>query len=760
MEKKHVDVLQESFDNSLSLLDSLNEGVEICELILNDKGEAVDYILHDCNQVFEKMVNRSRKKIMGKRATKFLPSLVKPEYLSYFEKVVKSKKILGFEEYGESIDTWFGITILPLKKDNWFATITKNITRSRKAEITLKESKEKYQALIETTSDFIWEMDTQGRFTYCSPQMKKIWGLKPQDMIGKTLLEIMPMQSRQEISKIFLENIASPKPINGLEISTFDYKGHVVFTEVNGVPFFNDKGKLLGWRGITRDITERKKSQEKLKQSEQHLRLHTRNSPLAVIDWDSNFIVTRWSGQAEKMFGWTSKEVIGKHIMDLNLIYEPDIPLVKVTMRKLTSGNTQVISANRNVTKNGKILYCTWYNSVLLDEKGKMASVMSLVEDNTARIEAEDALKRSEKHYRQLFNSMTEMFEVIEPIYDKENKLVDFVICEVNPALEQFYNKTRDELIGKRAKDFLGISEENWFYFDEVTKTGNPLHLENHRGFFGKYYDIHAWRLKKNQIALLISDVTERKQLEQKLEEYTKNLEDLVEQRTRQLKDNERLAAIGATAGMVGHDIRNPLQAIVGDIYLTRLEVSNMHKGKLRQNIQEYLEAIDENIAYINKIVSDLQDYAKPLVPVIREIKVDSLIVACVQSEKVPKKIKTFYRIANNAKKIFTDEDLLKRILNNLILNAIQAMPDGGKILVDAHKDNGAVIIAIRDTGIGIPDHVKPKLFAPMVTTKAKGQGFGLAAVKRMTEALGGTVSFESEVGKGTKFTVRLPQPN
>ena len=99
---------------------------------------------------------------------------------------------------------------------------------------------------------------------------------------------------------------------------------------------------------------------------------------------------------------------------------------------------------------------------------------------------------------------------------------------------------------------------------------------------------------------------------------------------------------------------------------------------------------------------------------------------------------------------------MLKRVLVNLIQNAVQAMPNGGKLTLHAYKEANYIVVAVKDTGVGIPEEVKPKLFTPMFTTKAKGQGFGLAVVKRMTEALGGKVTFESQEGKGTTFMIRL----
>ena len=99
----------------------------------------------------------------------------------------------------------------------------------------------------------------------------------------------------------------------------------------------------------------------------------------------------------------------------------------------------------------------------------------------------------------------------------------------------------------------------------------------------------------------------------------------------------------------------------------------------------------------------------------------------------------------------------INRIMYNLVNNAVQAMPKGGKLTIHAYKEANESVITVKDTGVGIPEAVKGKLFTPMFTTKAKGQGFGLPVVKRMTEALGGTVTFESQEGKGTTFIVRLP---
>jgi signal transduction histidine kinase len=208
---------------------------------------------------------------------------------------------------------------------------------------------------------------------------------------------------------------------------------------------------------------------------------------------------------------------------------------------------------------------------------------------------------------------------------------------------------------------------------------------------------------------------------------------------------------------MVGHDIRNPLQAIIGDLYLAKSELVDLPKSGTKDSLQESLEAVEKSVDYINKIVADLQDYSKPITPITKETDVEATVQEMLKKNGLPKNITISRSLNPDSKIIVTDPDLLRRILGNLISNAVQAMPDGGKLTITSHRKEDDVVITVQDTGIGIPEHIKPKLFTPLFTTKSKGQGFGLAVVKRMTEALGGTVTFESQQGKGTKFIVRLP---
>lgn len=242
------------------------------------------------------------------------------------------------------------------------------------------------------------------------------------------------------------------------------------------------------------------------------------------------------------------------------------------------------------------------------------------------------------------------------------------------------------------------------------------------------------------------------------VEEYANQMEELAQDRLKKLKDAERLAAIGATAGMVAHDIRNPLQAVVLDLYFAKNDLTKLPYSPLVNSVHESLAAIESSVKYINKIVTDLQDYAKPVKVTKLEANLPTLWKEVVASINPPSNIIVFSKIDEDTEKIRTDPLLLKRILTNLATNAVQAMPKGGELRVEVCRNNFDVVIAVVDNGEGIPEDIKPKLFTPLVTSKPKGQGFGLPVVKRMTEALGGSVIFESERGKGTRFIINLPQ--
>ena len=260
-------------------------------------------------------------------------------------------------------------------------------------------------------------------------------------------------------------------------------------------------------------------------------------------------------------------------------------------------------------------------------------------------------------------------------------------------------------------------------------------------------------------IALLNSRILDSlEEKERQLQKHAEYLEELVEEKTRKLKLAERLAAIGETAGMIGHDIRNPLQSIDGALYLAKDYVKSLPEDcEEKKDLEEIHELLREQVAYVDHIVADLQDFARDLSPKFEEINLSEAIKESLYSIEIPEKITVNLILPKTPIKVYVDPIHSKRVFVNLFKNAVQAMPDGGDLTIMAFHKDGCVLIRVEDTGLGISDDVKPHIFTPLFTTKPKGQGFGLPVCKKLIEAQGGEISFQSKEGKGSTFIIKFP---
>ncbi len=263
-------------------------------------------------------------------------------------------------------------------------------------------------------------------------------------------------------------------------------------------------------------------------------------------------------------------------------------------------------------------------------------------------------------------------------------------------------------------------------------------------------------------VALTIENSTLIENLSRAKEElrrYTDQLEQKVEERTRELMEMndkllkaQRMAAIGELAGMIGHDLRNPLTSIAGAAYYLKRRLSQLGD----ERIMEMLDLIEKNIAYSNKIINDLLDYSREVKLDITETNPENIVDEALAAVQIPSNIKVV-KLVDKKPKMRADFEKLKRVFVNLIRNAVEAMPKGGTLTIKSMKKGDNVMFTVSDTGIGMTEEVMKKLWTPLFTTKAKGMGLGLAICKRFVEAHGGTITVESAPEKGATFTVTLP---
>ena len=460
--------------------------------------------------------------------------------------------------------------------------------------------------------------------------------------------------------------------------------------------------------------------------------------PVDYVFYDVNEAYRRLTGLCDK-------PVIGRKVTEV-------IPNLKNEPFDWIGTCGRVALTGKSLTFEG---YCPTFDKWLAvnaycPEKGYFAMI---VKDITHRKKMEQALRQSEKQYKILANSITDPFFALD-------SCLKFIYW--NMASEEFTGINTENTIGKH---FFEVFEKN-----KTTRKAARIYLKvmktrKSQTFIDKLpkcngnktFEIQVYPTG-NGISVFAKDITERKKLQGSLEQYTKRLEELVKIRTEKLKSAERLAAIGETAGMIGHDIRNPLQSIIGELYLAKDELNNLSESEVKKNLMFSILCVEEQTIYINKIVTDLQDYAKPLTPAIQETDLEETIQTVISSLDIPDNVKISYSVEKPFPTLRTDPTFIKRILTNLTLNGIQAMQEkGGELTINAFPREKTVIIAISDTGVGIPEEVKEKIFKPLFTTKSKGQGFGLAVVKKLVEALNGHVSFETKFGKGTTFIIEIP---
>ena len=245
----------------------------------------------------------------------------------------------------------------------------------------------------------------------------------------------------------------------------------------------------------------------------------------------------------------------------------------------------------------------------------------------------------------------------------------------------------------------------------------------------------------------------------QKLQEYSKNLEKMVIERTKKLKDTqeelvrkEKLALLGQITASVSHELRNPLGVISNAIYYLKMILPGTNK-----EVKEYLEIISGEVKVSDKVISDLFAFSRTKVAEKEKVAISSLITDVLEKHPPSKKVKVTTNIPPSLPFIFVDSQQIKQVLINLITNSYQAMPEKGELRIKAKVNKGEVFIFITDTGSGISKENLKKLFEPLFTTKAKGVGLGLSIVRNLTEVNGGKIKAESKKGEGTTFTLVFP---
>lgn len=615
-------------------------------------------------------------------------------------------------------------------------------------------SEEKFRRIFEVASDGLIYMDTSGRIVDVNEQAVRIFGGSKEDLLGKhfTRVGVVSSTNLPRITKAFASILLGRGA--PLEVQIRNKKGQMRFLECSYSVMKTD-GRLAGILAIARDITERKKAERALLESQQKFERLFSGSPEAAVFVDARDHVQDINSRFSELFGYSSEEALGKALDDLI------VPTDRREEAEILTQKSAVGYVDHETVRKRKdgLPIPVLMSAAPVTLEGQNTGCVVLYRDIAERKKIEEQLRESEERLK----GITERsFDAILAM-DLEGRIT-------------FVSFVAERILGYKPEEIKGKSLHTFFAERETPKAAQAF-AEVASGKSMRGLELELLRKDGSSVTVEVNgapiikdgkvvgvqatarDISERKQMQQKLQEYSEELEALVEKRTRQLEEaqdqlvkSERLAAIGQVAAMVGHDLRNPLAGIKGAAYYLKTKPA-LRKDK---KTMEMLELIEKDIEYSNKIITDLLEYSGDVHLELTETTPKLIIGETLSLLEVPNNIQVI-NLTESDPRIKADIEKLNRAFVNLIKNAIDAMPYGGKLAIKSTGTNDNVEFTFADTGMGMTKEQMGEIWTPFFTTKAKGMGLGLPICKGIIEAHKGYITVESMPGIGTTFTVTIP---
>jgi PAS domain S-box-containing protein len=641
-----------------------------------------------------------------------------------------------------------------------------DITDRRRAEEALRASEERLRLVIENSRDGINLLDlATGRYVVMSPSQVALTGFTAEEMDGLSVEEAYERvhPEDREMSVAQQRAVAAGRDVEPVEYRWRVKNGEYRWFSDSRTVIRDQGGRAIALVGVSRDVTERKRAEEAIRESERQLRelsqrltYHVDNSPLAVIEWGPDMRLIRWSSTAERVFGWRADEVLGKRIEEFRWVYPEDEPKVDEVSSDLMKGiNTRRFSANRNYRKDGSVVDCEWYNSSLLDESGNLRSILSLVLDVTERNRAEAALRQSERLYRGIGESIDYGIWVCAP--DGRNTYA-------SESFLKLVGLTQEQCSDFGWGDVLHSddAERTIAAWQECVRTGGSWDIEHRvRGVDGRWHTILARgvpvRNERGEVdcwAGINLDVSRLKQAEADLRESEAALREADTQKNRFL-------------AVLSHELRNPLTPITNSLFILDRaapggEQASRAKAVIGRQVSQLTRLVDD-LLDVTRIVSGklaLQRTRFDLALLLRRTADDH------RAGFADAGVTIDVRVGSEPVWMVGDESRMAQATGNLLGNATKFTGSGGRVVLGLEIDRATVtgVISVRDTGVGIHPDLMRRIFEPFVQGDSSldrskgGLGLGLALVKSVIELHGGTVEARSGgVGQGAEFVIRVP---
>ena len=469
------------------------------------------------NPAIQKLFRDKAEDILGKTPSDQSPLFAPKIYIDHLQKVFETADESVAEipfKTSKGIMHWGHMRFVPeFDADGKVATVMA-IGRDIHE---IKENEQRFRMLADNFPDFVIRFDRECRYIYINPAVEEAFGMLSEKFIGKTIQEL-PLHRNSELNNLIFTLIK--RAFNEdtiIDSETFlDLQNGERLFELRYVPEKDATGNVVSVLSIARDITERKKAEEKILRSEQRLRLHAEQSPLGFLEWDENFCAIEWNAACEQIFGYTREEAIGRHAKDLILTEEVK-GFVDEIFNNLMNQTGGQHSIDKNITKDGRIIICEWFNTALVNNKGRAIAVASICNDITERKHMEEALKAREREFRSLAENSPD--NIIR--YDRQ--------CRAVYCNKKIFTTERDEILGKTPLELGAGGLENDTKYEkhiiQVLQSGKSSELELVLHWFNGQLKNHLIRfvpeldIEGNISGVLVigQDITERKRTEEAL---------------------------------------------------------------------------------------------------------------------------------------------------------------------------------------------------------------------------------------------------
>ena len=631
----------------------------------------------------------------------------------------------------------------------------------------IRRLEEKYRDLIENSPEMIHQLNKAGQFVHVNKTELEKLGYSHEDMQGMRLWDIVPKGREPEILA-YLERLVSHGR-GTIETVFLTRDGTPIDVEIHSTALLDPEGGgLLHSRAFVRDITQRKLLEQKVQryttQLEQEVAGQTQQLSLsqrrykALFDLaaDSVFMVdpdgriTAVNKREEQALGYAEAQAIGRRFLEFVLPRHHDV--TNGLIGKIVLGERQVPTQEIEVVhRDGAPMPAEM--DLIRIEDGTTVSVMVQLRDITERKRLEQQLQEYSEELEAKVRERTREIEETKQYLENLLENANDVIYTLDPDQRFTYVNSKVEAWGYRKEDLIGRP-----YLSLLSKRHRGRRLKSTLDIGAKQvYEVEVMSPAGEARAVMVS-VSPLRDPEGRIQGVLGIARDITETKKleRQIRNSEKLASIGKLAAGVAHEINNPLGGILNCLY-------NLRKRTLTPTRQEeYIASMEDGLRRVQKIVRQLLDFSQQHDPQLSPTDINAVVeqvLVLTNHAFVENQIKLDKQLHPDLPPLPVDRHMIEQVLMNLILNAVQAIKGGGLITIRTRVAAGVLAVDVEDTGCGIPAHVLPHIFDPFFTTKGTGEGtgLGLSVSLGIVERHGGQILVESQVGRGTVFTVCLP---